>query len=146
MTSTSSAASSTSSTRANRSGTRTIVLAFIADLILVTGFAALGRASHQESVFGAGGLGLLETAWPFAAALAVAWLVTLAFRRPLAPLRTGVPIWLITVIGGMLLRAVSGQGTAVAFIIVATVTLLIFLVGWRAIAALVTRTRARSAA
>lgn len=140
MTSTTHAPSTT------RAATRTIVLAFIADLVLVTGFAALGRASHQASVFGSGGLGLLETAWPFAVALALGWIVTLAFRRPLAPLRTGVPVWVITVIGGMLLRAVSGQGTAVAFIIVATVTLLIFLVGWRVIAAQVTRARARSAA
>ena len=45
MTSTSSAASSTSSTRANRSGTRTIVLAFIADLILVTA-NQIGAGGH----------------------------------------------------------------------------------------------------
>ncbi|HOA86314.1 MAG: DUF3054 domain-containing protein [Microbacteriaceae bacterium] len=126
--------------------TRATVLAFVADLVLVVIFAALGRASHQEQVLGAGGLGLLETAWPFAAALAFAWIVTLAFRKPLAPLRTGIPVWVITVAGGMLLRAVSGQGTAVAFIIVASVTLLIFLVGWRVIAALIARARAASSA
>ncbi|NLA08896.1 MAG: DUF3054 domain-containing protein [Microbacteriaceae bacterium] len=126
--------------------TRATVLAFVADLVLVVIFAALGRASHQEPVLGAGGLGLLETAWPFAAALAFAWIVTLAFRKPLAPLRTGIPVWVITVAGGMLLRAVSGQGTAVAFIIVASVTLLIFLVGWRVIAALIARARAASSA
>jgi len=114
--------------------------------VLVIAFAALGRASHQEAVLGAGGLGLVETAWPFAVALAVAWLVTLAFRKPLAPVRTGLPVWVITVAGGMLLRAVSGQGTAIAFIIVASVTLLLFLVGWRVIATLIARARAASRA
>lgn len=124
----------------------TTALAFAFDLVLVIAFAALGRASHQEAVLGAGGLGLVETAWPFAVALAVAWLVTLAFRKPLAPVRTGLPVWVITVAGGMLLRAVSGQGTAIAFIIVASVTLLLFLVGWRVIATLIARARAASRA
>jgi type IV secretory pathway VirB2 component (pilin) len=41
----------------------------------------------------------------------------------------------------MLLRALSGQGVAVAFVVVAGITLLLFLVGWRAIAALVARVR-----
>lgn len=125
---------------------RTTALAFALDLVLVIAFAALGRASHQEAVLGAGGLGLVETAWPFAVALAAAWLVTLAFRKPLAPVRTGLPVWVITVAGGMLLRAVSGQGTAIAFIIVASVTLLLFLVGWRVIATLIARARAASRA
>lgn len=122
--------------------TRTAITAFCADLILVIAFAAIGRASHNEGVLGTAGLGLLQTAWPFAVALVCAWLLTLAYRRPLAILRTGVPVWVITVAGGMLLRALSGQGTAVAFIIVATLTLLLFLLGWRVIVALVLRSRA----
>ena len=125
--------------------TRTAIFAFVADLLLVVAFAVIGRASHNEGILGTAGLGLLETAWPFVTALVFAWLVTLAFRRPLAVVRTGVPLWLITVAGGMLLRAVSGQGTAVAFIIVATLTLLLFLVGWRVVAALVLRSRAKNA-
>ncbi len=123
--------------------TRTAAYAFFADLVLVVIFAVIGRASHNEGILGDAGLGLLETVWPFAVALVFAWLVTLAFRRPLAVLRTGVPIWLITVAAGMLLRALSGQGTALAFIIVATLTLLLFLVGWRVVAAAVLRSRAK---
>lgn len=103
-------------------------------------FAATGRASHEESAFG---LGLLTTAWPFLVALTVGWIVTLAWRRPFAIARTGVPVWLITVAGGMLLRWVSGQGTALPFIIVATIVLCVALVGWRAIAALIRRLRSR---
>jgi hypothetical protein len=45
---------------------------------------------------------------------------------------------------GLLLRAVSGQGTALPFIIVATLTLALFLLGWRSVLALVRRARARS--
>ncbi|WP_458041722.1 MULTISPECIES: DUF3054 domain-containing protein [Bacteria] len=110
---------------------RHVVLAFIADVLLVVVFAAIGRASHDEGVFGPGGGGLLETSWPFLVALVAGWLITLAWRRPFAPVRTGLGMWIITVIGGMVLRAVSGQGTALAFIIVAAVTLLVLLVGWR---------------
>ncbi|WP_402840555.1 DUF3054 domain-containing protein [Microbacterium sp. GXS0129] len=116
-----------------------VILAAVAlDVVLVIAFAATGRASHEESAFG---LGLLTTAWPFLASLAVGWIVTLAWRRPCAIARTGVPVWVITVAGGMLLRWVSGQGTAVPFIIVATLALGAALVGWRAIAALIRRRR-----
>jgi hypothetical protein len=41
----------------------------------------------------------------------------------------------------MLLRAASGQGTALPFIVVATLTLLLALVGWRVVAAIVRRVR-----
>lgn len=117
---------------------RTALLSFTADVVLVIVFAAIGRASHREDVLS----GLLVTAWPFLAALVVGWLVSLAWRAPLAPVRTGLPVWAVTVAGGMLLRAVSGQGVVLAFVIVAAVVLLLFLVGWRVVAALVARRRA----
>lgn len=109
-------------------------IAVAIDLVLVIGFAAIGRASHESGVLGEGGLGLLTTAWPFVAALAVGWLVSRAWRTPFAPLRAGVPVWAVTVIGGMLLRMLTGQGTALPFVVVATLTLLLLLVGWRAVA------------
>jgi hypothetical protein len=118
---------------------RTILLALLLDVVLVVGFAALGRASHDSDILG----GLWRTAWPFLAGLGVGWIVMTAWRAPAAPVRTGLGVWAATVIGGMLLRTASGQGTALPFIIVATVTLLVLLVGWRLIAALVTRRRAR---
>ncbi|WES64566.1 DUF3054 domain-containing protein [Microbacter sp. GSS18] len=112
-----------------------VLAALTADIVLVVVFAAIGRASHDESVLA----GLWTTSWPFLAGLVAGWLVTLAWRAPAAPARTGLGVWAVTVIGGMLLRAASGQGTAVAFIVVASITLLVFLVGWRLIAALVAR-------
>lgn len=122
-----------------RSQTRMIVLALLLDIVLVVGFAALGRASHDSDIFG----GLWRTAWPFLISLGIGWLVTMAWRAPLAPVRTGLGVWAATVVGGMLLRAASGQGTALPFIIVATTTMLLLLVGWRLIAALIVRLRAR---
>lgn len=109
------------------------------DVVLVLAFAAIGRASHESGVLGEGGLGLLTTAWPFVAALGLGWLVSLAWRRPFAPLRTGLPVWAVTLVGGMLLRTLSGQGTAAPFVIVAALTLLALLVGWRIVARAVRR-------
>ena len=121
----------------------TVVLALIVDAALVLLFAGLGRGSHARAATLAG---LFETAWPFLAGLALVWLVALVWRRPLAPLRSGVPVWLGTVAVGLLLRAAIGAGTALPFVIVATLTLGLFLVGWRGIAALITRLRRRTTA
>lgn len=134
--------SSIGASRIGRTSSRRIVAAaFVLDVVLVIAFAAFGRVSHYGGVFGEYGLGLATTAWPFLAALALAWLVMLAWRAPLAPLRTGAPIWIVTVIGGMLLRTLSGQGTALPFIIVATLTLVLLLVGWRLLSALISHLR-----
>ena len=124
--------------RMRRSSTAgAILLSLTVDVVLVVLFAAVGRASHDSGVL----VGLWQTAWPFLAGLAIGWLVTLGWRAPPAPVRTGVGVWAATVTGGMLLRAASGQGTAPAFIVVATLFLLLVIVGWRVIAALVHRRR-----
>ena len=120
-------------------GRSTVLVALAVDVVLVIAFAAVGRASHDSDVW----TGLWRTAWPFLAALGIGWLVTQAWRAPAAPVRTGLGVWAITVGGGMLLRWVSGQGTALPFIIVASLTLLVALVGWRVIVAIVRRVRRR---
>ncbi len=109
--------------------------------MLVVVFAAIGRATHDGDVLGPFGSGLATTAWPFVAALLIGWAVTRAWRRPTTVVRTGLPVWAITVALGMVLRALSGQGVAVAFIIVATITLAVFLLGWRGLARLAARRR-----
>ncbi|CAI9409838.1 MULTISPECIES: DUF3054 domain-containing protein [Aestuariimicrobium] len=100
----------------------------IIDLILVAIFATIGRVSHGESLVPAG---IVHTAWPFMTALLVAWVVLLVRKRPTTTLGAGVFVWLVTVVGGMLLRRWTGEGTAVPFIVVATVVLAVFLIGWR---------------
>lgn len=123
------------------SSRRSPALALLLDILVVVVFAAIGRATHDGDVLGPFGSGLATTAWPFVAALLIGWLVTRAWRRPTAVMRTGLPVWAITVALGMVLRALSGQGVAVAFIIVATITLAVFLLGWRGIARLAARRR-----
>ncbi|WEK62246.1 MAG: DUF3054 domain-containing protein [Candidatus Microbacterium colombiense] len=115
------------------------VPAFFVDAVLVLVFAVIGRASHDENP-----AGFLITAWPFLVALLIGHLLAaLLPGRPRRPwsLAWGAVVWIVTVAGGMLLRIVSGDTAQVAFIIVATVTLGVFLVGWRGIAALLRRRR-----
>ena len=117
---------------------RSVILGALAlDTVLVVAFAAIGRASHDSDVW----TGLWQTAWPFLAGLAIGWLVTRAWRSPAAPVRTGLGVWALTVAGGMLLRWASGQGTALPFVVVASVTLLGGIVGWRIIAVVARRVR-----
>jgi uncharacterized membrane protein YeaQ/YmgE (transglycosylase-associated protein family) len=107
------------------------LLAFIVDLVLVVVFCAIGRHSHDESVLS----GLFRTVWPFACGLVLGWLAGWLRARPagtgIRPV--GIAVWLGTLIGGMVLRVVSGQGTAVTFILVAAAVLALFLLGWRAL-------------
>ncbi|MFI8633649.1 DUF3054 domain-containing protein [Microbacterium sp. NPDC077663] len=121
-----------------RHPTAGILAAFGLDVVLVALFAAIGRASHSEAPFA----GLATTAGPFLAALVAGWLVCLGWHAPRAILRTGVPVWAVTLVGGMILRTLSGQGVQVAFVIVAASVLLIMLVGWRVVAQLIARRRA----
>ena len=116
-------------------------LAALADLACVLVFAAIGRASHGEDV---GPVGLATTAWPFAVGWLLGWVLVSALRtvrtRPLG-LAAGVLVWVPTVLVGMLLRTVSGAGVQTSFVVVATIVLAVFLLGWRGIAALVRRSR-----
>jgi Protein of unknown function (DUF3054) len=113
--------------------------AAVLDIVLVVVFCAIGRRSHDEANAIAG---LAGTAWPFLGGLAIGWLIATRFRSaPLSVYPFGVTVWLATVIGGMLLRVIGGQGTAFSFIVVATIVLAVFLLGWRAIAVLVLRNR-----
>lgn len=110
-----------------------------ADALVVAAFALQGRRSHDEAMTLAG---WWETAWPFLAGLALGWLgVAAAFRRAPTSVVLGLPVWVATVFGGMALRDMSGQGTALAFVLVATGTLALGLIGWRVVAALLRRGR-----
>lgn len=118
--------------------------AVIVDAVLVLIFAVIGRASHDESP-----AGFLLTAWPFLVALLVGHLLAaLLPARPRQPWSVlwGVVVWVVTVIGGMLLRMATGDTAQVAFIIVATLTLGVLLVGWRAATSLLRRRRTSASA
>ena len=113
------------------------------DAASVLVFVAIGRRNHDEGQTVAG---IVETAAPFLIGLSAAWLIVRAWRWPMAIL-TGVAVWPITVLIGMLCRSlIFGDGTAASFVIVATVFLGICLVGWRAAARAIVRRRQNSTA
>ena len=112
-------------------GMRSARLAVLLDVCCVLVFVIIGRASHTKGeMLG----GIASTAWPFLAGLALGWVLSRAWLRPFALLPAGVIVWLVTVALGMVLRVVSGQGTAVPFIVVALAFLGLFLLGWRLLA------------
>jgi peptidoglycan/LPS O-acetylase OafA/YrhL len=103
--------------------------ALLADVVCVLVFCTIGRRSHAEGITVAG---VAETAWPFLAGTAVGWLAVRGWRRPATLAPTGLTIWLSTVVIGMLLRKATSQGTAVSFVVVASLVTAILLLGWRA--------------
>lgn len=119
--------------------TRNVLWAMVADVIGIIVFVAIGRRNHDEGV---APTGVIETAAPFLIALLIGWLIARAWNEPLTT-RTGTIIWVTTVALGMVLRKfVFDDGTATAFVIVATVFTGAVLNGWRlAIRARVARVR-----
>ncbi len=108
------------------------------DTFVVVLFVAIGRREHDRDSAIAG---LIDTAAPFLLALALAWLVLRVWQRP-TELRTGIGIWAIVMVAGMLLRnIVFDDGTATSFVIVAALFLGFFLVGWRVAFAVAERRR-----
>lgn len=104
----------------------------VVDVLLVLAFVTIGRRQHgeEEAIAGAAG-----TAWPFLVGLAVGWVAVLVSRTPPSSPRAGVYVLVPTVVIGMLLRhLVAGEGTATAFVVVATAFLAVFLVGRRVVA------------
>ncbi len=121
-----------------RSPPRPAATAGVLDVATVLVFVVIGRSSHDHGITLAG---MAVTAWPFLAGLAVGWAAARAWRRPFEIAPTGVVVWICCVAVGMVLRVVAGQGTAVAFIVVALAFLALGLLGWRALARLGTGPR-----
>ena len=108
------------------------------DLLAVIVFVLIGRASHGEGI-----LGLLVTLWPFAVGLLVGHVLALVLgQRETRSVRwAGVVVCVSTVVVGMVLRAVSGQGVQLSFVIVTVLVLAALLLGWRLVAWLIARRR-----
>ncbi|MEW2479264.1 DUF3054 domain-containing protein [Mycobacterium sp. NPDC049093] len=106
--------------------------AFLVDLICVVVFCTIGRRSHAEGLTVAG---VAETAWPFLTGTVVGWLLSRGWQRPTSLAPTGVVVWISTVVVGMVLRKLTSAGVAVSFIIVASLTTALLLLGWRAVLA-----------
>ena len=110
---------------------RIALWALVADVVTVVVFVAIGRRNHDETT---GASGVFGTAAPFLIALIVTWALGRVSRQPIGS-GAGVSVWLGTVTIGMVLRnLLFDDGTATAFIIVATIFLGAVLNGWRSIA------------
>ncbi|WP_374929524.1 DUF3054 domain-containing protein [Kytococcus sedentarius] len=95
-------------------------------------FAGLGRQSHAT---GEALTGIPLTAWPFWAGAALGWVATAAVRRRVpSTLAEGAVVLVATLLVGMALRQLTDQGTATPFVLVATGTLTLLLLGWRLVA------------
>ena len=103
----------------------------VLDAVAVLAFAALGRASHAEDL-----TGTLLTAAPFAVGAAVGTLAGRTWRDPLA-WSSGLVVWAGAAVVGLPLRAAFTGRLPVSFAVVATVSLGVLLLGWRAVARLV---------
>jgi peptidoglycan/LPS O-acetylase OafA/YrhL len=120
-----------------------VAAALAIDAVAVVLFVAIGRRSHDE---GNAATELVRTALPFLIGLAAGWGVTRAWRRPMSVL-TGVAVWPVTILVGMLARRwLFDRGTAASFVVVATLFVGACLVGWRALAAIIRRRRGTVAA
>lgn len=112
-------------------------LAAVIDVVLIVLFAVIGRSSHGEAN---APLALWTTAWPFLAGWAIGYVTSGGWARPLRLWPTGVVVWILTVFVGLAIRVATGQGDVdgnplpISFVIVATVVLGMFLLGWRLLA------------
>lgn len=115
--------------------------AFALDVVLVLVFATVGRLSHAEGVTLGG---LVTTASPFLAGTVGAWALLAGRGRPRpATIPAGVLVWAVTLVVGMVLRALTGQGVAPSFVLVAASFTALTLIGWRALGAWLIRRAAR---
>ena len=99
---------------------RTVITTAVVDVVAVVVFVAIGRRNHNE---GAALSGIIGVAAPFLIALGISWIGLRTWREPFNRASL-VATWIITVVIGLLLRRlVFDRGIAIAFIIVATITL-----------------------
>ncbi|WP_298252418.1 DUF3054 domain-containing protein [uncultured Arthrobacter sp.] len=111
-----------------------------ADVALVLVFAALGRRTHEHGITP---IGILQTAWPFLLAYTLAAAAARSWRSAGSPWPTGVVLWLGTVAGGLLLRALSGVSVALSFQLVTLLVLGLLLLAPRLVGGALARRRSR---
>lgn len=113
-----------------RSGDRRPSAVGVIDLAAVVLFVLIGRSAHGH---GLSLDGVASTAWPFLSGLTAGWVLVVLTRWDGASLSGGVVVLISAVALGMILRVVSGQGTAPAFVGVALGFLGLVMLGWRAL-------------
>jgi Protein of unknown function (DUF3054) len=104
----------------------------LVDALAVLVFAAIGRRAHEA---GSGSVPyavgqVVGIAAPFLVGALLGALLARSWRDPLA-WRSGVAVWVGAVVVGMLLRWAFVDRPPLSFIIVATVSLAVLVLGWR---------------
>lgn len=110
------------------------------DAALIVVFAVVGRASHAEGLTVGG---IAATGWPFLVTGVLGSGLGYAVFR-FSWWLEGLVVWGFAALGGMVLRVGTGGTAAPAFIAVASASLAVLLLGWRAIAHTATRHRRTS--
>ena len=103
-----------------RPNQRAAVTTAIVDAVAVVVFVVVGQRNHDGS---SDIYGIINLAAPFLIALGTSWAILRTWRRPFNR-ASFVAMWAITVVGGLFLRRVIfDRGIAIAFIIVAVISL-----------------------
>lgn len=114
----------------------------VVDSLVAVVFALLGRLVHGGSL---APQAVAVTAWPFLVGTLLGSTVAWVFLRQ-SWVRSGVVVWLSTLVVGMLLRVtVSGSTARLPFVIAAAVGLALFFLGWRFAVARLGRRRPQAA-
>lgn len=111
---------------------------WLIDLACVVVFVGVGRSVHAHGLSIAG---MASTSWPFVTGLAAGWIAVHIGHASGAAIIGGIVVASLTVVVGMALRVLVGQGTAVAFILVAFGFLGATMVGWRSSALILAHAR-----
>lgn len=111
------------------------------DVVVVFVFLLFGTAAHDSTAKGASHVVALGAC--FFVGLAAGWGASRGWRAPAKVWPTGVVVWLVTLVVGVVLRGllISGAGFTPSFLAVATVFLGVTLLGWRALASIPPRKR-----
>ena len=105
----------------------------IIDVACVLVFVLIGRRNHDE---GEALVEVLRTLAPFLIGLTAGWALLARTARRGVAWRSGIVVWASTVVVGLVLRRFAFErGTAPSFVVVATLFLGLFLVGWRLLVA-----------
>jgi len=115
--------------------------ALIGDVLIVVLFVSAGLIQHGTPLSSEY---LFLVAWPFVAGLLLGHLAIRSWRAPFSLWPHGVFVWAITVAAAMALRTLLGQGTETSFVIVTAVVTAVGMLGWRALAMLLTRGERRA--
>ncbi len=101
---------------------------YLLDTAAIAIFVGIGRSVHEH---GGGFPGFCSTAWPFLVAAGFGWAAARARHLPVTAIAAGGIVVVVTTALGMALRLVSGQGSAVAFVLVTLGFLGATMGGWR---------------